>query len=113
MKGDSQHLRDPWAARAGPRGSAGEVGAAERVLEVLHVRPEFFLAGGVPPAGTPEPRERFGVSVFDGSDFTAFSYFDPLHIFDVGLGTKSGDISAWGVSSNGLLGGALIEADGR
>jgi hypothetical protein len=86
----------------------------------------IFEGSGTLPAGTPDERERFGVSVFDGSDFTEYQYFDPisfgadglftvaldldlfgiaggdtvdrvrLHIFDVGLGTKSADISALG-----------------
>ena len=95
----------------------------------------IFELSGALPAGTPEPRENFGVSISDGSGFTAFSYFDPiatgtnscgdpslcldtfavqidlsdfgiadaalvdrvrLHIFDVGLGTKSADIAALG-----------------
>jgi hypothetical protein len=95
----------------------------------------IFELSGALPAGTPEPRERFGVSIFDGSSFTAFAEFDPvatgltsfgtpsefldvfaveidltsfgsspgvtvdrvrLHIFDVGAGTKSGDVAALG-----------------
>ncbi len=86
----------------------------------------IFEGSGTLPAGTPDPRERFGVAIFDGSAFTGFQYFDPisfgsggfftveidldafgvasgglvsrvqLHVFDVGLGTKSADISALG-----------------
>jgi hypothetical protein len=86
----------------------------------------IFEGSGTLPAGTPDPRERFGVAVYDGSQFTSFQYFDPisfgsgglftvgidlgafgiaagepvnrvqLHVFDVGLGTKSADISALG-----------------
>jgi hypothetical protein len=94
-----------------------------------------FELSGAMPGGTPDPRENFGVSVYDGAGFTPFSYFDPistgtsfcgdpaqcldtfsveidlsafgtpdgetvarirLHIFDVGLGTKSADIGALG-----------------
>ncbi len=92
----------------------------------------FELSGPLSP-GTADPRERFGVSIFDGATFTPFTYFDPvatgvnsggdptldifavqvdlamfglpagatvdrlqLHIFDVGLGTKSADIAALG-----------------
>jgi len=90
---------------------------------------------GAMSAGTPDPRENFGVSVYDGVAFTPFTYFDPiatgtsycgdpslcldtfsveidlsafglfegqtvdrvrLHIFDVGLGTKSADIGVLG-----------------
>jgi hypothetical protein len=95
----------------------------------------IFERSGALPAGTPDPRESFGVSVFDGVGFTPFSYFDPistglceacldnftvsidlstfgipddarvgrvqLHIFDVGLGTKSGDVSALGALNSG------------
>jgi hypothetical protein len=91
----------------------------------------FELSGHLDP-GTPDPRERFGVSIFNGVDFSSFQYFDPiatgiesfpgaldifvteidlsdfglapgdltdrvqLHIYDVGLGTKSADIGALG-----------------
>ena len=94
----------------------------------------FELSGSL-PVGTADPRERFGVSVFDGSGFSSFAYYDPvstgsnscgdpslcldtfavqidlssfglaagsfvdrvrLHIYDVGLGTKSADVAALG-----------------
>ena len=91
----------------------------------------FELSGHLDP-GTPDPRERFGVSIFDGTSFSPFVEFNPiatgmeslpgaldifvveieladfglaagaqtqrvrLHIFDVGLGTKSADIGALG-----------------
>jgi hypothetical protein len=91
----------------------------------------FELSGRLDP-GAPDPRERFGVSVFDGTQFSSFVEFDPiatgmesfpgaldiffveidlsdfglapgaqtqrvrLHIFDVGLGTKSADVGALG-----------------
>jgi hypothetical protein len=87
------------------------------------------------PPGTPDPRERFELSVFDGNSFTPLQGFDPvatginscgdpalcldlfavaidlalfgiaegesvdriqLRIFDVGLGTKSADVTAVG-----------------
>jgi len=38
----------------------------------------IFELSGPLPTGTPDPRERFGVSIFDGSGFTAFSYVDPV-----------------------------------
>jgi len=118
-----------------------------------------FELSGAMDAGTPDPRENFGVSVHDGASFTPFTYFDPiatgtsfcgdptqcldtfsvtidlsefglsdgqtvdrvrLHIFDVGLGTKSADIGALGAlnsipipePSTGLLvgGGILLLA---
>jgi hypothetical protein len=91
----------------------------------------FELSGRLLP-GTPDARERFGISIYDGASFTPFAEFDPiatgiesapgaldifvveidlsdfgfapgsqtqrfrLHIFDVGLGTKSADIAALG-----------------
>lgn len=100
----------------------------------------IFELSGALPAGTPDPRENFGVSVEGPSGFTPFSYFDPiatgtnscgdptfcldtfvvqidlsdfgvspgalvdrvrLHVFDVGLGTKSGDIAALGALNSG------------
>ena len=100
----------------------------------------IFELSGALPAGTPDPRENFGVSVEASSGFTPFSYFDPiamgtnscgdptlcldtffveidlsdfgvspgalvdrvrLHVFDVGLGTKSGDIAALGALNSG------------
>jgi hypothetical protein len=115
-----------------------------------------FELSGAMAAGTPDPRENFGVSLHDGTAFTPFTYFDPiatgtsfcgdpaqcldtfaveidlssfgfpdghmvervrLHIFDVGLGTKSADIGALGAlnsapipePSTGLLvGGGLL-----
>lgn len=99
----------------------------------------FELSGGL-PAGTPDPRENFGVSIELPAGFSPFAYFDPvatgtnscgdptlcldtfaveidlsdfgvapgtlvdrvrLHIFDVGLGTKSGDIAALGALNSG------------
>jgi hypothetical protein len=115
----------------------------------------FELSGAL-AAGTPDPRESFGISVHDGAAFTPFTYFDPiatgtsfcgdpaqcldtfsveidlsafalsdgetvnrvrLHIFDVGLGTKSADIGALGALNSApipepstalLVGGGLI-----
>jgi len=94
----------------------------------------FELSGPLAP-GTPDPRERFELSVFDGIGFTPLQGFDPvatglnscgdpsvcldlfavaidlgafgladgattsrlqLRIFDVGLGTKSADLTAAG-----------------
>lgn len=118
-----------------------------------------FELSGAMAAGTPDPRENFGLSVHDGAAFTPFTYFDPvatgtsfcgdplqcldtfsveidlsafglsdgqtvdrvrLHIFDVGLGTKSADIGALGALNSapipepatGLLvaGGVLLLA---
>lgn len=95
----------------------------------------IFELSGALAAGTPDPRERFGVSIKLPGEFSPFTYFDPiatgtnscgdptlcldtfaveldlsdfgilpgalvdrirLHVFDVGLGTKSGDIAALG-----------------
>lgn len=115
----------------------------------------FELSGAL-AAGTPDPRENFGVSVHDGRAFTPFAYFDPiatgtsfcgdpaqcldtfsvevdlsafglsdgqtvdrvrLHIFDVGLGTKSADVGALGAlnsapipepSTGWLVGGGVL-----
>lgn len=100
----------------------------------------IFELSGTLPAGTPDPRENFGVSVELPDGFSPFTYFDPvatgsnscgdptlcldtfavqidlsdfgvapgalvdrvrLHIFDVGLGTKSGDIAALGALNSG------------
>lgn len=94
----------------------------------------FELSGSLAP-GTPDPRERFELSIFDGTSFTPLQGFEPiatgfnscgdptvcldlfavaidlsafgitdgattdrlqLRIFDVGLGTKSADITAAG-----------------
>ena len=102
----------------------------------------LFELSGTMAAGTPEPRERFGVSVYDGATFTPYTYFDPiatgtnfcgdpalclatfsaeidlssfglsggktvdrvrLHIFDVGLGTKSADIGALGALNSAAI----------
>lgn len=38
----------------------------------------FFENSGYMDPGTPDPRERFGVSVFDGSGFPAFVIRDPI-----------------------------------
>jgi hypothetical protein len=95
----------------------------------------IFELSGPLALGTPDPRERFELSVFDGTAFTPLQGFDPiatgfnscgdpsvcldlfavaidlgafglvdgattgrlqLRIFDVGLGTKSADITAVG-----------------
>jgi hypothetical protein len=100
----------------------------------------IFELSGELPAGTPDPRENFGVSIELPAGFSPFTYFDPvatgtnscgnptlcldtfavqidlsdfgvapgalvdhvrLHIFDVGLGTKSGDIAALGALNSG------------
>ena len=37
----------------------------------------FELSGHLEP-GTPEPRERFGISIFDGVSFSSFVEFDPI-----------------------------------
>jgi hypothetical protein len=120
----------------------------------------FELSGAMPP-GTPDPKENFGISIYDGVTFTPFSYFDPLatgtsfcgdptlcldtfsvqvelsdfgipegglvhrvqlHIFDVGLGTKSADIGALGALNSipepstfvlTLVGMVLLAGHGR
>ncbi|MGH0029282.1 MAG: hypothetical protein ACQGVC_05800 [Myxococcota bacterium] len=100
----------------------------------------IFELSGAMPAGTPDPRENFGVSIELPTGFSPFTYFDPiatgtnscgdptlcldtfaveidlsdfgvesgavvdrvrLHIFDVGLGTKSADIPALGALNSG------------
>jgi len=99
----------------------------------------IFELSGPLGAGTPDPREVFGVSVFDGATFTAFQTVTPvdtgfrtsggvnpggvfavqldistfglpsdattdrirLHIYNVNLGTKSGDITALGALNSG------------
>ncbi|MEM7410158.1 MAG: PEP-CTERM sorting domain-containing protein [Myxococcota bacterium] len=64
----------------------------------------IFEGSGLLPIGTPEPAERFGVSVLGSSGFTEFTDFDPvatgfstpndaLHLFAVAI-----DLSAFGIA---------------
>ncbi len=38
----------------------------------------FERSGSGPAPGTPDPNERFGVSIFDGVSFSPFAYLDPV-----------------------------------
>lgn len=69
----------------------------------------IFEVSGPQSPGTPDPRERFEVSVFDGSAFSAFVAFDPaatgfdtpdptLDIFEVQI-----DLSSFGIAGGGSV----------
>lgn len=70
----------------------------------------IFEVSGPQTAGTPDPRERFEVSVFDGSTFSLFAAFDPVA---TGFGTPEPTLDIFAVeidlSAFGVAVGARID----
>jgi hypothetical protein len=70
----------------------------------------IFEVSGPQSPGTPDARERFEVSVFDGSTFSAFAAFDPVA---TGFGTPDPTLDVFAIeidlSSFGLGAGATID----
>jgi hypothetical protein len=72
----------------------------------------FELSGAL-AAGTPDPRERFGVSVHDGAAFTPFVYFDPIATGTSYCGDPAQCLDTFAVeidlSAFALYGGQLVD----
>jgi hypothetical protein len=69
----------------------------------------IFEVSGPRSVGTPDPAERFEVSVFDGSSFSGFAAFDPVA---TGFGTPDPTLDIFAVqidlSSFGITEGSLV-----
>jgi hypothetical protein len=69
----------------------------------------IFEVSGPQTPGTPDARERFEVSVFDGSAFSPFTAFDPVA---TGFGTPDATLDVFAVeidlSSFGLAAGSRV-----